>query len=234
MKKILVFMLTLAGLLLPMNAFAQDEDIPFNGLILDRNLHPVKNAKIYVGNPKVYTRSDKQGRFGLTNVLPLDTLTVELKKQPKILIPVDGRKSIKIVLAGDGETPHAEYDEEIANTGYGYVKRREYTGVSSGISGSRLRATGARDILGALKGLVPGLNITGSAGNYSVDIRGQKSIMLSNEPLYIVDGVQINSIDHISLYDVDHVEVLKDASQYGSRGANGAILVTTKTGLTKK
>lgn len=213
---------------LPLALYAE-EDIPFNGLLLDNSLQPVKKAKIYVKNPKRYASTDKQGRFGLTNVQPDDTITIELKKKQKISIPVEGRKSLKIVLANEiGITPKTEYDEEIANTGYGYVKRREYTGVSSGISGEQLRATGQRDILGALKGLVAGLTITGSSGNYSVNIRGQKSLMLSSEPLYLVDGVQTNSIDHISLYDVDHVEVLKDASQYGSRGANGAILVTTK------
>lgn len=205
-------------------------DEPFNGLILDAQLQPVKKAKVYVKNPKRYATSDKKGRFGLTDVAPDDTITIELKKKEKIRIAVDGRKSLKIVLAGDGSKPKAEYDEEIANTGYGYVKRREYTGVSSGISGEKLRATGSHDILGALKGMVAGLTISGSPGNYTVNIRGQKSFMLSSEPIYIVDGVQLNSIDHISLYDVDHVEVLKDASQYGSRGANGAILVTTKTG----
>ncbi|MDE5650212.1 MAG: TonB-dependent receptor plug domain-containing protein, partial [Duncaniella sp.] len=61
-----------------------------------------------------------------------------------------------------------------------------------------------------------------------------RSLMLSSTPLYIVDGVQVSSLDFISIYDVDHVEVLKDASQYGSRGANGAILVTTKSAMERK
>ena len=204
-------------------------DVPFNGLLLDETLQPVKSARVYVKNPKRYATTDKKGRFGLTDVAPDDTITIQIKKD-KIRVPVDGRKSLKIVLAGDGGTPKAEYDEDMANTGYGYVKRREYTGSSSGITGEKLRATGENDILGALKGLVAGLSITGSRGNYTVNIRGVKSFMLSSEPIYIVDGVQVSSIDNISLYDVHHVEVLKDASLYGSRGANGAILVTTNTG----
>lgn len=214
------------GLILGAQAMA---DVPFNGLILDSTLQPVKKAKVYVNDPKRYATSDKQGRFGLTDVAPDDTITIELRKKEKIRIAVDGRESLKIILAGDGSKPNAEYDEDIANTGYGYVKRREYTGSSTGISGERLRATGAHDILGALKGLVAGLTINGSPGSYEVNIRGVKSIMLSSEPIYILDGVQVNSVDFISLNDVDHVEVLKDAPQYGSRGANGAILVTTKT-----
>lgn len=208
-------------------------EVPFNGILLDGGLKPKKGVKIYVKDPKRYTTTDKQGRFGLTDVQPDDTLTLVLSKKEKIMIPVDGCKGIRIVLAGDNSA-HAENDEELVNLGYGFVKRREHTGVSSGISGDKLRATGHRDILGALKGMVPGLNITGTLGDYKVNIRGKKTLLLSDEPLYLVDGVVMSSLDFVSIYDVDHVEVIKDASQYGSRGANGAILVTTKTGASKK
>lgn len=208
-------------------------DVPFNGLLLDRELKPKKGVKIYVKDPKRYATTDKKGRFGLTDVAPDDTLTLVLSKKEKIRIPVEGCRGMKIVLAGDNSAK-AENDEELANTGYGYVKRREQTVASSGISGDRLRSTGSRDIMSALKGLVPGLYVTGANGNYSVNIRGVKSLMLSSEPLYLVDGVVVSSLDFVSIYDVDHVEVLKDAPQYGSRGANGAILVTTKTGVSQK
>ncbi len=208
-------------------------EVPFNGLLLDRELKPKKGVKIYVKDPKRYTTTDKKGRFGLTDVQPDDTLTLELSKKEKIRIPVNGARGIKIVLAGDG-TAKGEDDEELANTGYGYVKRREFSGVSSGISGDRLRATGARDILSGLKGLVPGLNVSGARGDESVNIRGIKSFMSSTTPLYVVDGIVVSSLDFISIYDVDHVEVIKDGSQYGSRGANGAIVVTTKKGAGKK
>lgn len=226
-KRIYSF-LFLVGLVI--SAFAEE---PFNGLLLDREMKPKKGVKIYVKDPKRYTTTDKKGRFGLTDVQPDDTLRLVVSKKETLLVPVDGRRGIRIVLAGD-KSVQAENDDDIANTGYGYVKRREFTGVSSGISGDRLRATGARDIISALKGLVPGLTVTGSTGNQSVNIRGIKSLTLSSEPLYVLDGVVVSSLDFISLYDVDHVEVIKDASQYGSRGANGAIVVTTKTGPTGK
>lgn len=205
---------------------------PFNGVVLDREMKPKKGVKVYVQDPKRYTVSDKKGRFGLTDVQPDDTLHLVVSKKETVLIPVEGRRGIRIVLAGDGAT--AENDDAIADIGYGYVKRRELTAATSGVSGDRLRSTGARDVLSGLKGLVPGLNITGNPGDYSVNIRGQKSFLLSSEPLYLVDGVVVSSLDFVSIYDVDHVEVLKDAPQYGSRGANGAILVTTKTGASKK
>ena len=208
-------------------------EVPFNGLIFDREMKPKKGVKVYVKDPKRYAATDKKGRFGLTDVQPDDTLHLVVSKKETILVPVEGRRGIRIVLAGSGEAK-AENDEEIANTGYGFVKRREFTGVSSGISGDRLRATGSRDIMSALRGLVPGLVVSGSSGNYDVTIRGKHSLMLSNEPLYVVDGVTVPSLDFISIYDVDHVEVIKDASQYGSRGANGAIVVTTKTAQRSK
>lgn len=203
-------------------------EVPFNGMVLDREMKPKRGVKVYVQDPKRYASTDKQGRFGLTDVQPDDTLHLVVSKKEMVLVPVEGRRGIRIILAGDGT--RAENDDEIANTGYGFVKRREFTGVSSGISGDRLRATGARDILSGLKGLVPGLVIN----NGGATIRGQHSLNLSNEPLYIVDGVTTESLDHVSIYDVDHVEVIKDAGQYGSRGANGAIVVTTKTGASKK
>lgn len=207
-------------------------DEPFNGLVLDSALKPVKKVKVFNRDEQRYATSDKKGRFGLTDVMPGDTLTLVVKKK-RIRIPVDGRKSLKIILA-DEKNYTAVQDDELVNIGYGYVKRREFTGVSSGISGETLRGTGQRTILKALVGLVPGLNISQRNGDMNVNIRGEHSLMLSSTPLYIVDGVQVSSLDFISIYDVDHVEVIKDASQYGSRGANGAILVTTKSAVNRK
>lgn len=206
-------------------------DEPFNGLILDIAMKPVKKVKVYVKDPKQYATTDKKGRFGLTNVNPNDTLTLVFKNKEEVRIPVEGRKSMKILLTDNFDVAEYSQDDELVNLGYGYVKRREFTGVSNGISGDRLRATGQRSVIRALAGLVPGLNVNNVYGEPEVTIRGQRSFMLSNAPLYLVDGVQVESLDMISVYDVDHVEVIKDASQYGARGANGAILVTTKAGM---
>lgn len=208
-------------------------EVPFNGLILDNELKPKKGVKVYVKDPKRYAATDKKGRFGLTDVMPDDTLHLVVSKKETVKVPVAGCKAIKIVLINENRFK-AEDDEEMANTGFGFVKRREFTGVSSGISGDRLRSTGRRDVISALKGLVPGLNVTGPAGDQSVNIRGVNSLTSPTEPLYVVDGLVVSSLDFLNIYDVDHVEVIKDGSQYGSRGANGAIVVTTKTGESRK
>lgn len=228
MNKRIFSVLFLVGLVV----FALAE-VPFNGLVLDREMKPKKGVKVYVKDPKRYASTDKKGRFGLTDVQPDDTLHLVVSKKETLFIPVEGRRGIRIVLVGDKKA-QAENDDEIANTGYGYVKRREFTGVSSGISGDRLRATGARNVIAALKGLVPGLSVTNGSGGREVTIRGTHSLTLSNEPLYIIDGVVVQSLDFLNIYDVDHVEVIKDAGIYGSRGANGAIVVTTKTAASKK
>ncbi len=232
MKTVSFFKSILSAILMAFVCESVLADEPFNGLILNSEMKPVKKVKVFNHDENRYATSDKKGRFGLTNVLPTDTLTLVIKKK-RVRIPVDGRKSMKIILEND-KVVNSYQDDELVNIGYGYVKRREFTGVSSGISGETLRSTGQRTILKALVGLVPGLNISQNNGDMNVNIRGERSMMLSSTPLYIVDGVQVSSLDFVSIYDVDHVEVLKDASQYGSRGANGAILVTTKTGALNK
>lgn len=198
--------------------------MPFNGLLLDGQMQPIKKARVYVADRNRYATSDKKGRFGLTDVAPGDTITLEIKKE-KYRIPVEGRKGLRIILA---DPIDAYQDDAIVNEGYNYVKRREYTGSSSGFSGDELRRAGGRDLLDALAGRVPGLTINMVDGRRSANLRGLRSLNLSNEALYVVDGAIVESLDMVSIYDVDHVEVLKNASQYGMRGANGAIIVTTK------
>lgn len=204
--------------------------VPFNGQLFASD-GPVKNARVYVKTAKKYALTDKNGKFGLTDVLPTDTLKIKLKKSKEIVkVPVEGRAGIVIYL--DGENISVKEDEEMVSIGYGWVPKRENLGANVGISGEELRKTGRRDILSALQGKVAGLNISGDGdpwgGGNTVNIRGQKSFNLSSTPLFLVDDVVVDSFAGINLQDVDYVEVLKDGGIYGSRGANGAILVYTK------
>ncbi len=227
MKALYSFLISVS---LSLGMYAQS-GVPFNGMVFDAHGAPLKNIHIYVQNPRKYSRTDKLGRFGLTDVKATDTLKVVVKKHT-YYIPVANKKSIKIYLADERQV-RTEEDKSLVDFGYGFVKRRENTGVSNGISGDELRRSGYTDILSALQGRIPGLNVgaNGGAGvEPSVSMRGTNSFMLSQTPLFVVDGVIVDTLMGISLMDVDHVEVLKDASIYGSRGANGAILVTTKHG----
>lgn len=232
MHKFLILISLIACQIFACLAYGKDNQsgVPFNGIVVDMLGQPLKGAKIYTLDKNFAAKSDKKGRFGLTNVSPTDTIHVIFKKT-QYDIPVDGRKSMRVIL-GDQFIQEAVEDTELADLGYGYVKRRELLTPSNGITGEVLVRTGKTNVLAALQGLVPGLNIhTDSFGQgESVSMRGINSINLPTTPLYIVDGVEVHSLDFVNVYDVEYVEVLKDASIYGSRGANGAILVKTKRG----
>ena len=203
----------------------------FNGVVTDAGGKPVKRAHVWVRSPRDYAMTDNKGQFGLTNVNETDTLHITIKKED-FTIPVAGRKSMRIVFA-DGKEPQVEEDQQLVDLGFGFVSRREYTGVSNYISGEELRRSGANNVLSALQGRVPGLNITGAPGqggqNMQVNIRGERSFTADPTPLFLIDGVVVPSFEGLNLNDIDYVEVMKEASVYGSNGANGAIILHTKT-----
>ncbi len=222
------FSILVCALVCTLCTYAQTADVvPFNGMVVDVLGQPLRGVKVYTIDRNYSTSSDRKGRFGLTNVLPDDTLHLMFRRQ-RYDIPVEGRKSMRVVL-GDQFVSEASASETLENLGYGYVPRRESVSSSQGISGEVLRRTGRFRILDALQGLVAGLFITTSAmGEATVVIRGNNSILCDTTPLFVVDGIVVSSLDYISIYDVESVEVMKDAYIYGSRGANGAILVTTR------
>lgn len=206
--------------------------IPFNGILLDLSGTPIRKAHVYVKTPKDYALTDKKGRFGLTNVSAMDSLKIEVEKKLYI-VPVEGKKSIIIRLA-DTKKIETKEDQELVDIGFGFVSRREYTGVSNIISGEELRRSGATSVLAALQGRVPGLEVsgTGNQGGEQMDIsmRGTRSFTASSTPVFVINGIVVPSFDGINLNDIDYVEIMKDASVYGSNGANGAILIYLKSG----
>lgn len=128
--------------------------------------------------------------------------------------------------------------EEVVVIGYGKVKKSDLTGSVSSVSAKDLAATPAQNALQALQGRAAGLNIVTSGGapgaGANVTIRGGSSITQGNEPLYIVDGFQLdNALNIINPNDIESIDVLKGASAiaiYGARGSNGIIVIKTKTG----
>ena len=199
-----------------------NEPRAFNGLITTPDGKGVK-ANIEVKNRDKTTRSDKKGRFGLTDINPDDTLLITIKKQ-QLTIPVDGRCSINITINHSYDNYNAYEDVELANIGFGYVKRRESTSFSSGISGDRLRATGCNNIMDAIAICYPALHVI----NGELCLRSANSVLGSSAVLVLCDGVETN-IHAVSLHDVESVEILKDSTIYGFRGVNGVVLITTKS-----
>jgi TonB-linked SusC/RagA family outer membrane protein len=144
---------------------------------------------------------------------------------------VKGKKMLRVVLQDDNTTLN-----DVVVIGYGTMKRKDLTGAVASVTGEKLAANPVSTVAEALQGQLPGVNVISQdgrpGGTMSIRVRGGGSITQSNEPLYIVDGVQVSSIDDIAADNIESIDVLKDAAStaiYGARGANGVILITTKS-----
>jgi TonB-dependent starch-binding outer membrane protein SusC len=150
-------------------------------------------------------------------------------------IPVEGRTVINVALE-----PGLQIDEVVA-VGYGTMRRSDLTGSVKSISMDDLPPTANTNLTQALRGYAAGLNVQGGSragGEPSFSIRGQTTLSASTRPLVVIDGILFDgSINDINIEDVQRIDVLKDASAaaiYGSRSANGVLLITTKRGETAK
>ena len=209
--------LLIAAIALSSIASAQE---PFNGRITNAEGKGIR-ARIRVENSDKYTSSDGKGRFGLTDIKDDDTLLI-IYKRDTLRISLDGRRSIDIMVAAESTHYEAYESEELANYGFGYVKRRESTDYSSGISGDRLRATGAKGVVEAIQMCYPGLRYI----NGELCLLTQNSVGSSSAVLVLCDGMETRP-ELINLYDVKSVEIIKGSNMYGFRGVNGVILITT-------
>jgi TonB-dependent SusC/RagA subfamily outer membrane receptor len=211
--------------------YAQEpQSVPFNGLVKDASGAPLAKIKIELKGVGVYTYSDKEGRFGFTNVQSDDVL-VFIKKRQTVEVPVEGRRSMQVVLL-DGGKSQAEESAELIDTGFGYVKKREYTNSSGTISGEFLRRMGTQDLESAIVGRVAGVTML----NGEIIIRNTGKVNATNASqaaLILVDGSEVARLSMVNVQDVESVTVLKDGTIYGMRGANGVILIKTRSGNSK-
>jgi len=130
---------------------------------------------------------------------------------------------------------------EVVVVGYGTVKKSDLTGTVSSISSKDVTARNTTSALEAIQGNVAGVQISSSSGRlgdgFNISIRGKNSILLETKPLFIVDGAPVDDISFLNPQDIERMDVLKDASSaaiYGSRGASGVVIVTTKSGSASK
>jgi TonB-linked SusC/RagA family outer membrane protein len=145
-------------------------------------------------------------------------------------VNAQGKSAIDVVLEDDATTL-----QEVVAIGYGTMKRKDLTGSVSSVTGDALAATPVSNVSEALQGKLGGVNVIAQDGRpgaeMAIRVRGGGSITQSNDPLFIVDGIAVSTIDDIPADNIESIDVLKDASStaiYGARGANGVILVTTK------
>lgn len=196
---------------------------PFNGLVTHPDGRGVK-ARISVVGRNKQTFADGKGRFGLTDIEADDTLQFVYKRDT-LLVPIEGRRSVNVIWTVGSDLYTAMEDEELVNYGFGYVKRRESTDYTSGISGDRLRATGCSNLEDAIMMCYPGLKRIGG----ELCLHTQNSINSSSAVLVLCDNVEVN-LETINVNDVKSVQILKGSNMYGFRGVNGVVLITTLSG----
>ncbi len=198
------------------------------------------------GEPVIGASVIEQGsqNGGITDIDGIFNIT--LKGSKKIVISYIGMKTQTI--DGSGKTAvnvvlkdDATGLEEVVVIGYGSVRKKDITGSVATVNSETLQAVPVANASEALTGKLAGVQVTTTEGSPDADVkirvRGGGSITQSNDPLYIVDGFPVDGISDIPANDIEDITVLKDASStaiYGSRGANGVILVTTKSGQAGK
>lgn len=203
------------------------------GSIKDNNGDPVIGASIQVKNTGIGTITDYNGQFSLNNVPENGILIISYIGYDTEEIPVNKKKNLQIVMK-----ENTKQLEEIVVVAYGTAKKSSFTGSAEVVKQDRIEKRVVADVSKALEGTVAGVQSTSGSGQpgsgASMVIRGFGSISASNTPLYVVDGVPFDgALNTINPNDIESVTVLKDASAgalYGSRGANGVVMITTKRG----
>ncbi len=212
------------------DAFAQT--ITARGVVQDKSGEPIIGANVSVKGTGTGTITDLDGRFTLPDVQAGSTLLVTYIGYINKELTVRDQGNQLVVLEEDNRTL-----DEVVVIGYGTVKRRDLTGAVASVKGEELAANPVSNVTQALQGRLPGVNVVSQDGRpgatVSVRVRGGGSITQSNDPLYVVDGFPVGNISDIPASEIETIDVLKDASStaiYGARGANGVILITTKSG----
>ena len=210
-------------------AFAQTKTV--GGTIVDDLGEPILGANVVIEGTTTGVTTDMDGKFTLKGVPENAKLKITFIGYAEQIIPVAGQTQFSITLKEDV----AQLDDVVV-IGYGTVKRRDLTGSVASIGGDKLKTIPVSNVAQALQGMLPGVSVTSQDGrpgaSMSIRVRGGNSVTQSNEPLYIVDGTQVSSIDDIPADNIESMDILKDASTtaiYGNRGANGVILITTKS-----
>ncbi len=199
-----------------------------DGRVTDEAGEPVIGASVKERGTTNAVATDTDGKFSLS-VKAGAVIEVSFVGYLTEMVPVENRTELSITLRLDSQSL-----EELVVIGYGIVKKKDLTGAVSVINTDALRDRNSQDIVGALQGLASGVRVTSSGlpGQQAiVRIRGLGSLT-NNNPLFIVDGM-IGGEAHLNPADVESIQVLKDASAaaiYGSRAANGVIIITTKQG----
>jgi TonB-dependent starch-binding outer membrane protein SusC len=221
---------------LPSDLLAAEQQQTITGTISDENQSPMPGVNIQVEGTSVGTISDMNGKYSLNISNSNVVLVFSFIGYNQAKIPVAGKTIIDVSM-----TPAMSSLEEVIVIGYGTAKKSDLTGSVSAVGAESYRNQPVARVDDILQGRSAGVNVTtvsgAPGGTTSIRIRGSNSITGSNEPLYVIDGFVGGNMSNINPTDIESLQILKDASStaiYGSRGANGVVLITTKKGTSGK
>lgn len=199
------------------------------GTVLDEQGQPMIGVTVRLRDGKAGATTDLDGKF-----------SIEVSQNSVLVFSYIGYQEYTLTVGNQNnyiinmESENAALDEVVV-IGYQTIKRKDLTGSVASVRGEDVATMPVANVAQALQGKLPGVNVTTQDGRpdatVSIRVRGGGSISQSNDPLILVDGITVKSLDDIPSDQVESIDVLKDASStaiYGARGANGVILVTTK------
>ena len=240
-RLITVGLFAACALLLPAaSAFAQSGTGRITGTItsVESNL-PMQGVRVTLLGTQQTVTTNPQGRYVLTGIATglWRIRTSAIGYSPVVIdsIPVTSGQTATVDIQLKHQTVQLE---QVVVTGYGSLAKRDVTGAIGQVAAQEIKQEPVTNAIDAIKGRIPGVDIV-STGNKPGDgvrvrIRGQRSLKASNDPLYVLDGIPMaGGIGDLNPSDIESIEVLKDASAtaiYGSRGANGVVLVTSTKG----
>jgi len=217
-------------MVIPLSIFAQKTAI--SGVVYDSNNEAIIGANVLIKGTSTGTITDIDGKFTI-EASSKDVLVVSYVGMNAQEITVGNSKNLKIVLSDNTKSL-----DEVVVIGYGSVKKRDVTTAITSVSTKDLDQRPIVSADQALQGKAAGVSVVKPNGlpgqTMVIRVRGTTSMNSSNDPLYVVDGVTLDDISFLSANDIESMQVLKDASSaaiYGSRAANGVILITTKNGI---
>jgi TonB-dependent starch-binding outer membrane protein SusC len=230
MKTKIILALIFVILTVPSANAQKQSKIVITGVVVDEAQLPVSGASIFVDDTETMVKTNRRGEFKV-KIKPGSKMVIAIKPEEGIAgKEIGDQTEFRLVLdrARISEILKTNPDDELVDIGYGSIPRKNLTGTVGKIDGTNLKYASYTSIYDMIKGEVPGVQVNGN----SITIRGTGSIMSSTEPLFIVDGIAVDRISDISPAEVKSIEVLKGASAsiYGSRGANGVILIRRHSG----
>lgn len=214
---------------------SSEQNRSLSGKVSDSSGASLPGVSVVVKGTTNGTITDVDGRYSISNVPENATLQFSFLGMKMQEVPVENNSTINVVL----EVENVQIEEVVA-IGYGTIKKSDLTGAVGNIQGSAIKAQGKSDITSSLQGKLAGVTVESAGGNPGsgtrILIRGVGTLGNSS-PLYIVDGVPVANINNLSQVDIQSIDILRDASAaaiYGTRAANGVVLVTTKSGKSGK